>query len=53
MQSESSSSEEQVTDGDDDDDDDVDSQVWGEIESESEPEFSENYGMMEEVLANS
>ena len=47
MQFESSSSEEQVMD--DGDDDDVDSQVWGEIELESETEFSEDYGMMEEV----
>ncbi len=51
MQFESSSSEEQVTD--DGDDDDMDSQVWSEIESESDTEFSEDYGMMEEVSANS
>ncbi|CAF1085913.1 unnamed protein product [Didymodactylos carnosus] len=50
MQFESSSSEEQVTD---DGDDDVDSQVWSEIESESDIEFSEDYGMMEEVPADS
>jgi len=50
MQFESSSSEKQVTD---DDDDDADSQVWGEIESESDTEFSEDYGMTEEVPANS
>jgi hypothetical protein len=50
MQFESSSSEEQVTD---DDDDDVNSHVWGEIESESDTEFLEDYGMMEEVPANS
>jgi hypothetical protein len=49
MQSESSSSEAQVTD---DGDDDMNSQVWGEIESELDTEFSEDYGMMEEVLAN-
>ncbi len=36
MQFESSSSEEQFTD---DGDDDMDSQVWGEIESESDTEF--------------
>jgi hypothetical protein len=46
MPFESSSSEEQVTDAD------VDSQVWAEIESESDAEFSEDYGMVEEVLAN-
>ena len=51
MQFESSSSEEQVTD--DNDDDDMDSQVWSDIESESDTEFSEDYGMMEEVSANS
>ncbi|CAF4535407.1 unnamed protein product [Rotaria sp. Silwood2] len=47
MQFESSSSEEQVTD------DDVDSQVWGEIESESDAEFSEDHGMVNELPANS
>jgi hypothetical protein len=31
----------------------MDSHVWGEIESESDTEFLEDYGMMEEVLANS
>lgn len=31
---------------------DVDSQFWGEIESELDIEFSEDYGMMEEVSAN-
>ena len=41
MQFESSSSEEQVTE---DGDDDMNSQVWGEIESESDIEFSEDYG---------
>jgi hypothetical protein len=50
MQFESTSSEEQVTD--DGDDDDMDSQVWSEIESESDNEFSEDYGMMEEVSTN-
>lgn len=49
MQFESSSSEEQVTD---DGDEDMDSQVWDEIESEPDTEFSEDYGMMEEVSAN-
>jgi hypothetical protein len=47
---ESSSSEDQVTN--DGDDSDADSQVWGEIESESDAEFSEDYGMVEEVPAN-
>ena len=51
IQFESTSSEEQVTD--DGDDDDMDSQVWSEIESESDNEFSEDYGMMEGVPANS
>lgn len=51
IQFESTSSEEQVTD--DSDDDDMDSQVWSEIESESDNEFSEDYGMMEEVSTNS
>ena len=51
MQFESTSSEEKVTD--DGDDDDMDSQVWSEIESESDNEFSEDYGMMEEVSTNS
>lgn len=41
MQFESFSSKEHVTD----DDDAVNSQVWGEIESESDAEFSEDYGM--------
>src|SRR5690349_9269769 len=50
MQFESSSSEEQVMD---DGDDDMDSQVWAAIEPESDTEFSEDYGMMEEVPANS
>ena len=45
-----STSSEEVTD---DDGDDVDSQVWSEIESESDTEFSEDYGMMEEVAGNS
>ncbi len=31
----------------------MDSSVWGEIESESDTEFSEDYGMMEEVPTNS
>ena len=31
----------------------MDSQVWAEIEPESDTEFSEDYGMMEEVPANS
>jgi hypothetical protein len=43
MQFESTSSEEQVTG------DHMDSQVWSEIESESDTDFSEYYGMMEEV----
>ena len=51
IQFESTSSEEQVTD--DGDDDDMDSQVWSEIESESDNEFSEDYGMMEGVPAKS
>ena len=51
MQFESSSSEEQVTD--DDDDDAAYSLVWSEIESESDAEFLEDYGMVEEVQANS
>ena len=50
MQFESLNSEEYVTN---DDDDDVDSEVQGEIESESDTEFLEDYGMMEEVPANS
>ena len=45
MQFDSSSSEEQVTD----DDDDMGSEVWDEIESESDTVFLEDYGMMEEV----
>ena len=49
MQFESTSSEEVTDDGDDD----LDSQVWSEIESESDTEFSEDYGMMEEVSTNS
>ena len=47
MQFESSNSEEQVTD------DDADLQVWGETESESDAEFLEDHGMVEEVQANS
>jgi len=47
MQFESSSSDEQATD------DDVDSQVWGEIESASDAEFSEDHGMVEEVPTSS
>ena len=31
----------------------MDSEVWGKIESESDTEFLEDYGMMEEVPANS
>ncbi|CAF1139447.1 unnamed protein product [Rotaria magnacalcarata] len=46
MQFESSSSEEQVMD------DDVDSQFWSEIESESDAEFSEGHGMIQEVPEN-
>ena len=38
MQFESTSTEEVTDDGDDD----LDSQVWSEIESESDPEFSED-----------
>jgi hypothetical protein len=49
MQFGSSSSEEQFTD----DDDDVHSEVWDEIEPESDGEFTEDYGMMEELPANS
>ena len=49
MQFESTSIEEVTDDGDDD----LDSQVWSEIESESDTEFSEDYGMMEEVSTNS
>jgi hypothetical protein len=48
---ESSSAEEQVMD--DDGDDDAHLHVWGEIESESDAEFSEEYGMMEELSAKS
>ena len=50
IQFESSTSEEQTTN---DDDDDMDSQVWREIESESDNEFSEYYGKIEEVPTNS
>ncbi|CAF4028253.1 unnamed protein product [Rotaria sp. Silwood1] len=50
MRFESSSSKEQVTDDGDDNDD---SQDWGKIESDSDVEFSENYGMAEEVPTNS
>ena len=51
MQFESINSEEVSDDGDDD----VDSQIWSkiELELESDTEFSEDYGMMEEVPANS
>ena len=50
IQFESSSSKEQVTD---DDDDNADSQVWSEIESESDVEFLKDYRMVEEVLTDS
>ena len=50
MQFEPSSSEEQVTN---DGDYYMDSQVWDEIASEPNIEFWEDYGMMEEVPANS
>ncbi|CAF1534963.1 unnamed protein product [Rotaria sp. Silwood1] len=43
MQFELSSSEEEVTD------DDRDLQVWNKIESESDAEFQEDYGIVEEV----
>jgi len=46
---ESSSSDEQDMD---DADDDVDSQAWDEIESDSDTEFSEDYGLTEEVPEN-
>jgi hypothetical protein len=47
MQFESSSSEEEIAD------DDVDLQVWNEIESESDAEFQEDYGIVEEVTSAS
>ena len=47
MQFESSSSEEEITD------DDRDSQVWSEIESESDAEFQEDHGIVEEVPTTS
>ena len=43
MQFESSSPEEEVTD------DDVNLQIWNEIESESDAEFQETHGIIEEV----
>ena len=49
---ESSSSGEQVTD-DDAEDDDMHSEDWNEIESELDTEFTEDYGMMEELPGNS
>ncbi|CAF2927626.1 unnamed protein product [Rotaria sp. Silwood2] len=50
MQCECSSFEEEVTD---DGDDDVNLQAWNEIESESDAEFLEDHGTVEEVPANS
>ena len=47
MQFESSSSEEEVTD------DDMDSQIWNEIESESDAEFQEDHGTVGEVMPTS
>ncbi|CAF1440967.1 unnamed protein product [Adineta ricciae] len=47
MQFESSSSEEEISD------DDRDSQVWNEIESESDAEFQEDHGIVEEVPTTS
>ena len=48
-QFESKSTEEVTDDGDDD----LDSQVWNKIELESDIEFSEDYGMMEELSTKS
>jgi Tfp pilus assembly protein FimV len=47
MQFESPSSEEEVTD------DDLRSQVWNEIESDSDAEFQEDHGIVEEVTPTS
>ena len=47
MQFESSTSEEEVTD------DDRDVQVWNEIDSESDAEFQEDHGIVEEVTPTS
>jgi hypothetical protein len=47
IQFESSSSEDEITD------DDRDSQVWTEIESETDAEFQEDHGIVEEVPATS
>ncbi len=44
MQFESSSSDEEVTD------DETDSHVWTEIESESDAEFLEDHGLVEECF---
>ena len=45
MHLESGSSDEEMSD------DDVDSDIWIEIESESDPEFMEDHGLVEEVIS--